>query len=372
MPHVFVRQAKVLFAAVCIGSAANGGSLQRKSMKLITFAVPSYNSQDYLKNCIESLLPGGDEVEIIIVDDGSTDSTGAIADEYQSRYPGIVRAVHKPNGGHGSGVNKGLECACGLYYKVVDSDDRVDGEAYAALLKTIREHVAEGVEADLYIVNFVYEHTNDGTSYVSNYVKNFPQNKFFGWEDIKPLRLWKMLLMHSLVYKTGNLRESGTVLPEHTFYVDNYFAYRPLPYMRRLYYLNVDFYRYYIGRSDQSVNIDNVVKRYDNQIRCMNCMLSSYTYGEIEAMCRPLKKLMYHILHVIMCNTYFFTTAKDSPERRKLFKEMWDGLRSRDKKLYRRLKRMPSFVFLGMLPWRGKGAVTTASYKFLCKHVKLG
>ena len=104
----------------------------------------------------------------------------------------------------------------------------------------------------------------------------------------------------------------------------------------------------------------------------MNCMLSSYTYGEIEAMCRPLKKLMYHILHVIMCNTYFFTTAKDSPERRKLFKEMWDGLRSRDKKLYRRLKRMPSFVFLGMLPWRGKGAVTTASYKFLCKHVKLG
>ncbi|MDE6373846.1 MAG: glycosyltransferase, partial [Clostridia bacterium] len=85
-------------------------------MKLITFAVPSYNSQDYLEKCIDSLLTGGDEVEIIIVNDGSTDATARIADAYAEKYPEIVRAVHKPNGGHGSGVNKGLELASGLYY----------------------------------------------------------------------------------------------------------------------------------------------------------------------------------------------------------------------------------------------------------------
>lgn len=341
-------------------------------MKLITFAVPSYNSQDYLDKCVNSLLAGGDEVEIIIVDDGSTDNTGKIADDYQNKYPGIVRAVHKENGGHGSGVNKGLECAAGLYYKVVDSDDWLDGEAYKKLLDTIRDHVSQGIEADLYIVNFVYEHVNDNTSYVSNYVKNFPQNRFFGWEEIKPLKLWKMLLMHSLVYKTEKLRESGIVMPEHTFYVDNYFAYQPLAYMHKLYYLNVDLYRYYIGRSDQSVNIENVVKRYADQIRCMRYMLAAYSYEELETMCRPLKKLMYHILHVIMCNTYFFTTAKDSPERRADFKVMWDELKSRDEKLYRRIKRMPAFFFLDMLSWKGKGRITTASYKFLCRHVKLG
>ena len=90
-------------------------------MKYITFAVPCYNSQDYMRRCVDSLLAGGRDVEIILINDGSSDDTGRIADEYQLRYPDIVRAVHKPNGGHGSGVNKGLELARGLYYKVVDS-----------------------------------------------------------------------------------------------------------------------------------------------------------------------------------------------------------------------------------------------------------
>ena len=83
-------------------------------MKLITFAVPCYNSQSYMKTCIDSLLIGGEDVEILIINDGSSDQTGSIADEYQSAYPTIVRAVHQENGGHGAGVNKGLQLANGL------------------------------------------------------------------------------------------------------------------------------------------------------------------------------------------------------------------------------------------------------------------
>ena len=92
-------------------------------MKYITFAVPCYNSENYMRRCVDTLLEGGRDVEIILVNDGSTDRTAEIADEYQLKYPDIVRAVHKENGGHGSGVNKGLELARGIYYKVVDSDD---------------------------------------------------------------------------------------------------------------------------------------------------------------------------------------------------------------------------------------------------------
>ena len=104
-------------------------------MKYITFAVPCYNSESYMRRCIDSLLPGGRDVEIILINDGSTDGTAAIADEYQILYPDIVRVVHKANGGHGSGVNKGLELAKGLYYKVVDSDDWLDEQAYQKLLQ---------------------------------------------------------------------------------------------------------------------------------------------------------------------------------------------------------------------------------------------
>ena len=100
-------------------------------MKLLTFAIPCYNSENYMRHCIDSLLPGGEDIEIIIVDDGSTkDRTAEIADEYEKKYPGIVRAIHQENGGHGEAVNCGLRNATGLYFKVVDSDDWVDQEAY--------------------------------------------------------------------------------------------------------------------------------------------------------------------------------------------------------------------------------------------------
>ena len=99
-------------------------------MKLLTFAIPCYNSEAYMEKCIESLLPGGDDVEILIVDDGSHDRTAEIADAYEKKYPGIIRAIHQENGGHGEAVNAGIRNATGLYFKVVDSDDWVALDAY--------------------------------------------------------------------------------------------------------------------------------------------------------------------------------------------------------------------------------------------------
>ena len=105
-----------------------------KKMKLLSFAIPCYNSKDYMEHCIESILPGGDDVEIIIVDDGSKDETAAIADRYAAEYPDIVKAVHQENGGHGQAVNTGLKNATGKYFKVVDSDDWVDLDSYKKIL----------------------------------------------------------------------------------------------------------------------------------------------------------------------------------------------------------------------------------------------
>lgn len=340
--------------------------------KLITIAVPSYNSEAYLRQCVDSLLVGGEEVEIIIVNDGSTDKTASIADEYAQKYPTIVRAVHKPNGGHGSGVNKGLELATGLFYKVVDSDDHLEESAFRTLLKTVREHVAQGIEADLYITNFVYDKVFENTRYVSHYRKHMPANRFFGWEEVKPMHTWKMLLMHSLLYKTENLRQSGMILPEHTFYVDNIYAYQPLPHMKKLYYLDVDLYMYYIGRSDQSVTRANMSKRYDQQIRVMNHMLEAYTYAEIKAMGKRLSKEMFHCLIALMHTTILFTTFEDTPERRKMYNDMMTNLKERDRKLYNKIKHHSTVCLLNPFGWKGKGRLSRAGYNFLCRFVKLG
>jgi glycosyltransferase involved in cell wall biosynthesis len=108
-------------------------------MKLLTIAVPCYNSQDYMANCIESLLKGGEDVEIVIVNDGSKDDTARIGEEYAKRYPDIVKVVHQENGGHGEAVNTGLRHATGLYFKVVDSDDWLNEDAYMKVLDALRK-----------------------------------------------------------------------------------------------------------------------------------------------------------------------------------------------------------------------------------------
>lgn len=339
-------------------------------MKLLSFAVPCFNSQDYMRKCVESLLTGGEDVEIIIVNDGSKDDTLRIAREYEQTYPTIVRVVDKENGGHGSGVNAGLKLAEGKYYKVVDSDDWVNEEALKTLLADIRKR--KDAPPDLYIVNYVYEHVADNTTHVCKYGKQFPQGVPCGWEKIKGFKNSLMLLMHALVYRTDVLRASGLVLPEHTFYVDDIFSYNPLPYAKTVCYLDIDFYRYFIGRADQSVNIVNMVKRYEQMVRVMLTMTDRWTYLELSALPKGLKKYMMHALANYMMTTHLFVCTEDSPERRKAFREMWAHIKARDKKLYRKLRYGTYVLAPTLLPWKIRGKVVVFAYRQLCKRVKLG
>ncbi|MFA6791464.1 MAG: glycosyltransferase family A protein [Candidatus Izemoplasmatales bacterium] len=341
-------------------------------MKLITIAVPCYNSQDYLHTCLDSLVKSGTEVEVIVVNDGSTDNTQTIAKEYEKKYPNIVRVVSKMNGGHGSAVNEGLKHATGLFYKVVDSDDWLDELAFNQLLDTIRKHYEEKTLADLYICNFIYDKVLENRSYVRSFKKHFKTERFLSWKEVKTFYGSQVLLMHSLIYNTDLLRQSNTHLPSHTFYVDNIFAYKPLPYMHKIYYLNIDLYHYFIGREDQSVNIKVFTQRYDQQIRVMKEMVMAYSYNEITRFEKGLKKYMFHCLGAIMVITILFTVAKDDNERRENLQELWCFIKNRDAKLYRllRLRSLPAIV--NYLPWRLRGAIMIMVYKHLRRRLKLG
>lgn len=237
-------------------------------MKLLSIVVPCYNSAEYMGHCIETLLAGGEEVELILVDDGSTkDDTAMIADRYAHQYPGIIRTVHQENKGHGGAVNTGLSKATGLYFKVVDSDDWVNQKAYVTVMDKLREFGGENPMIDMLITNFVYEKAGKTKQQSMRYQKQLPQNRVFGWNDTKSFGMGKYILMHSVIYRRELLLECNLILPEHTFYVDNIFVYQPLPFVKRMYYLDVDFYRYYIGRADQSVSTAMMIERIDQQIR---------------------------------------------------------------------------------------------------------
>lgn len=258
-------------------------------MKLLSVAVPCYNSQDYMRHCVQTLLSGGEEVEILIVDDGSTDDTAMIADKYAEAYPSQVKALHKENGGHGDAVMYGLRAATGVYFKVVDSDDWVDESSLHKVLDVLRSHVQQEKQIDLLICNYVYEKEGAAHKHTVRYGNVFPENRILTWEETGCFRVDQYILMHSAIYRRQLLIDCRLSLPKKTFYVDNLYVYTPLPYVNTLYYLNVDLYRYYIGRSDQSVNEKVMISRIDQQLRVNRLMISNVDLKKVV----PRKKRIY-------------------------------------------------------------------------------
>ena len=335
-------------------------------MKLLTFAIPCYNSQDYMENCIKSLLPGGDDIEILIVDDGSCDSTGDIADAYQKKYPGIVRAIHQENGGHGEAVNAGIRNAEGLYFKVVDSDDWVDYDAYMKILDKLRELAGGDTTLDMMISNYVYEKEGAKHKKVMKYTGILPENQMFGWSDAKHFRKGRYILMHSVIYRTQLLRECGLELPKHTFYVDNIFVYVPLPYVKNMYYLNVDFYRYYIGREDQSVNENVMIRRIDQQIKVNKIMVEAVDLWKLPN--RKLRKYMFNYLEIITIISTIMCIRSGTEENLEKKRELWKYIKDYDIRLFHHLRNGIMGTTMN-LPGKGGRKISVAAYKISQKVV---
>ena len=338
-------------------------------MKLISFVVPCYNSQDYMEKCIDSLLPAKDDIEIIIINDGSKDSTAAIADRYAQQYPEFIKAVHQENGGHGAGVNAGLAAATGEYFKVVDSDDWVDEESLFKVISVLKAYLNSDTPIDLLISNYVYEHVDDNTQNVIHYRGLFPKDQIFGWQDMIRLDPVRYIIMHSVTYRTKILKDYGLELPKHTFYVDNLVLYGPLPLTRNLYYLDTDFYRYYTGRVDQSVNENVMIKRIDQQIYVNNLMLESHDLNEIRKISPKLAKYMRYYLSVIYTiSAALFAIAKGKePEQKR--KDMWRKLKNTDKKLYIRIRYFSKAFFMS-LPTKLGMTVSRTIYRIVRKVYK--
>ena len=341
-------------------------------MKYLTFTVPCYNSESYMRRCVDSLLCFGKDAEIILIDDGSTDGTGEIADEYQNRFPDIVKTVHKENGGHGSGVNKGLEMAEGLYFKVVDSDDWLDPEACQKLLFRIRElcgggryEFAENIP-DLFICNYVYDHLDEGSSRVMDYRNVFPDEKMCTWNSIGRFKPSQYLIMHSLIFRTEVLRKSNVKLPEHTFYVDNLFSYQPLPYADNLYYMDIDLYHYYLGREDQSVNEKVLMKRIDQQIRVTEMVARCVDLKKVRKVYPKLASYMTRNISIMLSISSIHLLLIQTDEARSKRKEIWKNIRQHDKRLYYRL-RYSTLSGLTYLPGRLGGRLTIGGYRFARK-----
>lgn len=338
-------------------------------MKLLSVAIPCYNSEAYMRKCVDSLLLGGDDVEIIIVDDGSTkDDTARIADEYAERHPGIVKALHQENGGHGAAVNKGLENAEGLYFKVVDSDDWVKEEAYLQVLDSLRRLAGGSKVLDMMVCNFVYEKEGEKRKKVMHYRHILPKETMFTWQDCHHFKKGHYILMHSVIFRTQMLKECGLKLPEHTFYVDNLYVFEPLPYVKNMYYLDVNFYRYYIGRADQSVNEQIMISRVDQQIK-VNKLMIDYLVEKKQELLKNKRQYQYmrNYLEIITTVSSILLIRSGTEESLEKKKELWKYLKSKDRKLYIWMRNGIMGNAMN-LPGRGGRKISVEGYK-ICQKI---
>lgn len=313
----------------------------------ITYVVPCFNSAEYMDHCIGSLLPHYDDVEIIIVNDGSTkDNTAEKADAWAAKYPNTIKVIHQENKGHGGAVMAGLRAATGVYFRVVDSDDWLDFNAANILLAKLRRFIASGSPVDLVVTNYVYEHTVSGSQKAINYRGALPQNRVFTWNELGFFGPGQNILMHSVTFRTQVLRDSGLELPEHTFYVDNIFVYVPLPYVQTLFYLPVNLYRYFIGREDQSVNEAVQIKRLDQQMRVTRIMVESVKLPD-GAGNKKLASYMANYLGLIVAASSLFALLDGTPSGLRQRQQMWEHIDSVDPELKK---------FLGLRQWLVLGA----------------
>ena len=310
-------------------------------MKILSVAIPCYNSSEYMSKCIESLLPAGDDIEILIVDDGSAkDNTLEIAQGYEAKYPGIVRAIHQENAGHGGAVNKGISEATGIYFKNIDSDDWADTEVLLKIIGLLKGFEQEGRQVDLFLADFVFDKVGvkEQNKKVMRLTKSMPVGKVFSWQDVKGSGSSQYIMMHNIIYRRQVLLDSGLKLPEHTFYCDNIYAYQPLSHVKTMYYLDEALYRYYIGREGQSVSEEAQLRNIDQQIRVDKIMTDVYALLDMSERDPKFRKYMISYLTLMYCATTSILLIGGTDEHLKKNEDLWKYLRERDPQAYKKIK----------------------------------
>jgi len=246
----------------------------------------------------------------------------------------------------------------------VDSDDWVDAESYQKVLAKLSELVRGGNPVDMMLCNYVYEKQGAKRKKVIRYTSALPQDQIFGWNDVKHFHKGQYILMHSVIYRTQMLKDCGLELPKHTFYVDNIFVYYPLPYVKTMYYMDVDLYRYFIGRADQSVNEKIMIGRVDQQIKVNKIMIDQYDMKTIQN--PKLRKYMISYLEIMMAVSSIMLIRSGTEENLEKKKDLWLYLKKKDAGLFYKLY----FGIFGRamhLPGKGGRKVSVIAYKLANK-----
>lgn len=285
-------------------------------MKTLSLIVPVYNTEAYLHRCLTSVLLKeiADELEVIAVNDGSTDGSMSILREQQALYPEMLILIDKENGGHGSAVNAGLQAASGRYFRILDSDDWFDTPGFLRYIKCL-----PACREDLILTPYTQEYTWSGTEIHHDY-SWLENDRVYTMDEV----VWKeemdYFCLASSTWRTQLLRDSGLMLPEKCSYVDMEYNLWPIPDVRSFRFLDIPVYRYFLGRQDQSMDTALMLQQAPMHQKVL-CRLIDYYARQpadlSDGKKRYMQLLIYHMLH-----THCRLLCVENRDRRLAFREI--------------------------------------------------
>lgn len=240
--------------------------------KILSIIIPTYNMEKYLRFCLDSLLikDNFDRLEVLVINDGSKDSSSVIAHEYETRFPNVFKVIDKENGNYGSCINKGLAIATGKYVKVLDADDSFDTKNFDDFVSYLLS-----VDADLVLSDFVI--VDENREITSSKIYGFKESVPYVMDDICLAPSFRNMQMHAVTYRLKNLIEMGYRQTEGISYTDQQWIFTPMSRVKCVYCYNKPVYRYLVGREGQTMAVKSVVKYSAHMIPCLEGMLKCYT-----------------------------------------------------------------------------------------------
>lgn len=295
-------------------------------MKILTIVVPTYNMEKYINKNLDSFIDSRilDDIEVLIVNDGSTDGTESIARSYVEKFPKTFFLINKKNGGHGSAVNCGIKNASGKYFKIVDADDWVDTESLVNFVERLKS-----VDVDLFLTNYQTVDINNNKIIVYKFKDNTYNKTYNVFEATKNGNLFPM---HSLCYRASILKENNISLQEGIYYVDEEFNVLPFVYVRNIYFYDVVLYNYLIGNCNQSTSVENQVRRIDHKIKIIKRLIDYIDKGNFDAV---NKEYCYRKIAGMITSVYLIMLIynKNKSYGRKFTKQFHDFIKNKSTKL---------------------------------------
>ncbi|MFR2313172.1 MAG: glycosyltransferase family 2 protein [Weissella confusa] len=228
--------------------------------KLLTIVIPSYNAAEFLTHNLDQLVNVKrlQEMEILIVNDGSNDDTAIVGSRYENDYPESVRLINKQNGGHGSTINVGIQHATGKYFKVVDADDWLNTESLDDLIEKISD-----LEIDLILTPYVTVDAKNGKMTRVDVAKGVPVGEKFDYSDGYLNRVPEF---HMQTIRTKILQDNNIRMDENTFYVDAEFILYATPYVNSIQFFDIPLYYYQINQGTQSTSQEVLIRNGDRHL----------------------------------------------------------------------------------------------------------